>query len=95
MLGSPPEIDTDTVIDAVIDVDGVTEVHHVHFWQMGEHEAALDTHVVIDSNSWGDLEEIKQAIKTRLEHEFGILHSTLEFECSDRMHQGAERYGHG
>jgi cobalt-zinc-cadmium efflux system protein len=95
MLGSPTELDTDTVIDALIDVDGVTDVHHVHFWQMGEHEAALDTHVVIDRHRWDDLEEIKQAIKTRLEHEFGILHSTLEFECSDRMHQGAERYGHG
>jgi cobalt-zinc-cadmium efflux system protein len=95
MLGSPPEIDTDTVIDAVVDVDGVTEVHHVHFWQMGEHEAALDTHVVIDCDRWGDLEEIKLAIKTRLENEFGIGHSTLEFERSDRKHQGAEKYGHG
>jgi|TARA_R110002049_G_C9115027_1_gene558003 cobalt-zinc-cadmium efflux system protein len=95
MLGSPPEIDTDTVIDAVVDVDGVTEVHHVHFWQMGEHEAALDTHVVVDCDRWGDLEEIKLAIKTRLENEFGIGHSTLEFERSDRKHQGAEKYGHG
>ena len=95
MLGSPPEIDTDTVIDAVVDVDGVTEVHHVHFWQMGEHEAALDTHVVVDCDRWGDLEEIKLAIKTRLENEFAIGHSTLEFERSDRKHQGAEKYGHG
>ena len=95
MLGSPPEIDTDTVIDAVVDVDGVTEVHHVHFWQMGEHEAALDTHVVVDCDRWGDLEEIKLAIKSRLENEFGIGHSTLEFERSDRKHQGAEKYGHG
>lgn len=95
MLGSPPEIDTDTVIDAVVDVDGVTEVHHVHFWQMGEHEAALDTHVVVDCDRWGDLEEIKLAIKARLENEFGIGHSTLEFERSDRKHQGAEKYGHG
>jgi cobalt-zinc-cadmium efflux system protein len=95
MLGSPPEIDTDSVIEAVIDVDGVKEVHHVHFWQMGEHEAALDTHVVVDCDRWGDLEEIKLAIKTRLGNDFGIGHSTLEFERSDRMHQGAEKYGHG
>tara|TARA_R110001592_G_scaffold254129_3_gene517513 strand:+ start:60984 stop:61889 length:906 start_codon:yes stop_codon:yes gene_type:complete len=95
MLGSPPEIDTDTVIDAVVNVDGVTEVHHVHFWQMGEHQAALDTHVVVDCNRWDDLEEIKLAIKARLENEFGIRHSTLEFERSDRMHQDAEKYGHG
>ena len=83
------------MIDAVTEVDGVTEVHHVHFWQMGEHEAALDTHVVLDDNRWEDLEDIKQSIKTRLEDEFGIRHSTLEFERSDHMHQDAQKYGHG
>ena len=95
MLGSPPEIDINAVIDAVADADGVIEIHHAHFWQMGEHEAALDTHVVIDKDRWDDLEDIKVAIKTRLEDEFGIAHSTLEFERSDRKHQDAERYGHG
>lgn len=95
MLGSPPEIDTDSVINSVIDVDSVTEVHPAHFWQMGEHEAALDTHVVIDSNRWADLEELKLAIKSRIESEFGIHHSTLEFERSDHRHRGAEKYGHG
>ncbi|MEP0315591.1 cation diffusion facilitator family transporter [Hyphomonas sp.] len=95
MLGSPPDIDTDAVIDAVADVDGVTEVHHAHFWQMEEHEAALDTHVVIDAGRWEDLEEIKDAIKARVKKDFGIGHSTLEFERSDRECADAERYGHG
>lgn len=95
MLGSPPEIDTDAVIDAVSGVDGVVEIHHAHFWQMAEHEAALDTHVVIDKDRWDDLESIKLAIKTRLEDKFGVRHSTLEFERSDRKHQDAQLYGHG
>ena len=95
MLGSPPDIDTDAVIDAVADVDGVTEVHHAHFWQMEEHEAALDTHVVVDASRWEDLEKIKDAIKARVKGDFGIEHSTLEFERSDRKHEDAKRYGHG
>ena len=95
MLGSPPDIDTDAVIDAVADVDGVTEVHHAHFWQMQEHEAALDTHVVVDASRWEDLEKIKDAIKARVKGDFGIEHSTLEFERSDRKHEDAKRYGHG
>ncbi len=95
MLGSPPDIDTDAVIDAMADIDGVTEVHHAHFWQMEEHEAALDTHVVIDAGRWEDLEEIKHTIKARIKDDFGIGHSTLEFERSDRKHEDAERYGHG
>lgn len=95
MLGSPPDIETDAVIDAVAEVDGVEEVHHAHFWQMEEHEAALDTHVVIDPDRWDEIEDIKEAIKTRLRNNFGIEHSTLEFERSGRECADAERYGHG
>ena len=95
MLGSPPDIETDAVIDAVAEVDGVTEVHHAHFWQMEEHEAALDTHVIIDPDRWDEIEDIKEAIKARLRDDFGIEHSTLEFERSDRECADAERYGHG
>lgn len=95
MLGSPPDIETDAVIDAVAEVDGVEEVHHAHFWQMEEHEAALDTHVVIDPERWDEIKDIKEAIKARLKDDFGIEHSTLEFERSDRECTDAERYGHG
>ena len=95
MLGSPPDIDTDEVIAAVENIDGVEEVHHAHFWQMQEHRAALDTHVVIAEDRWGDLESIKTAIKTRLEEQFGIDHSTLEFERLGNKHKDADKYGHG
>ena len=95
MLGSPPDIDIDAVIAAVESMDGVEELHHAHFWQMQEHQAALDTHVVVADDHWDDLDHIKKAIKARLEEEFGIVHSTLEFEPSNNKHEGADRYGHG
>lgn len=94
MLGSPPDMDTDAVIAAIEDVDGVEELHHAHFWQMQEHQAALDTHVVIEDTRWDDLVHIKGSIKARLEEEFGISHSTLEFERSRDKHEEAKRYGH-
>ena len=94
MLGSPPDMDTDAVIAAIEDVDGVEELHHAHFWQMQEHQAALDTHVVIEDTRWDDLVHIKRSIKARLEEEFGISHSTLEFERSRDKHEEAKRYGH-
>src|SRR6056297_309092 len=47
MLGSPPDIDGQSVIEAIRNVEGVEDVHHVHLWQMHEHEAALDCHVVV------------------------------------------------
>lgn len=95
MLGSPPNIDIDAVLAAMEGVDGVEEVHHAHFWQMQEHQAALDTHVVIQDGRWDGLDSIKEAIKICLDEEFEITHSTLEFERSGNKHKDAARYGHG
>jgi len=95
MLGSPPDIDNEAVVEAMRKVEGVADVHHVHLWQMQEHEAALDCHVVVAAEGWSKIEEIKSAIKKRLKEEFGISHSSLEFEHEDRAHQNADLYGHG
>ena len=95
MLGSPADINSDAVINAMRNIDGVWDVHHVHLWQMQEHEAALDCHVVVTADGWTRLEEIKVAIKERLKNEFGIGHSSLEFEHTDHAHESAELYGHG
>ncbi|WP_281969000.1 cation diffusion facilitator family transporter [Roseovarius nanhaiticus] len=95
MLGSPPDIDNDAVVDAMRDVDGVTDVHHVHLWQMQEHEAALDCHVVLTADAWSRIEQVKSEIKGRLKDEFNVGHSSLEFEHEDRAHKNADLYGHG
>ena len=95
MLGSPPDIDNEAVVETMRRVDGVADVHHVHLWQMQEHEAALDCHVVLTADGWGQIEKIKAAIKDRLKDDFSIGHSSLEFEHEDRAHENADLYGHG
>jgi cobalt-zinc-cadmium efflux system protein len=62
---------------------------------MQEHEAALDTHVVVEPEAWNRLETIKRDIKRVLDEQFAIHHSTLEFEHADHAHQHADTYGHG
>ncbi|WP_341863791.1 cation diffusion facilitator family transporter [Gymnodinialimonas sp. 57CJ19] len=95
MLGSPPDMDNAAVVDAMRGVDGVAEVHHVHLWQMQEHEVALDCHVVLTADAWSQSESVKGVIKDRLKDDFGITHSSLEFEHEDRAHENADLYGHG
>ena len=95
MLGSPLNIDTNAVIKALTNIDGVIVVHHVHFWQMGEHEASLEAHVVVETSAWDELEDTKHRIKKALEEEFSIRHSTLEFEHPDNRHSDVEVFGHG
>lgn len=94
MLGSPPDLKIDTVMDAILSVDGVSDVHHVHLWQMQEHENALDAHVVIAPNEWGRADGIKQQVKTTLQERFAISHSTLETECSEHACDEALSIGH-
>jgi cobalt-zinc-cadmium efflux system protein len=94
MLGSPPDMDAGAVVDAMTDVDGVRDVHHVHLWQMQEHEVALDCHVVLVGRDWTDLEAVKQAVKKKLAEDFGITHSSLEFETSANAHEDAALFGH-
>ena len=82
MLGSPPELDTGEVVAKILSVKGVSDVHHLHLWQMQEHENALDTHLVIEKGQWSNADAIKQAVRDSLLANFGIAHCTLEVECS-------------
>jgi cobalt-zinc-cadmium efflux system protein len=82
MLGSPPNIETSAVLALVRTVDGVSDIHHAHFWQMDEHRTALDAHVVIEKGKWHEADSIKASVKNKLVSEFGLAHTTLELECA-------------
>ncbi len=94
VLGSPPDIATEAVIDHMRSVEGVSDVHHAHFWQMDEHQNALDAHLVIAEGAWGNADAIKDAVKEALRDRFGIDHTTLEMECAKHAHQDLQTYGH-
>lgn len=93
MLGSPPKIKTEAVLDTVRGIDGVTDIHHAHFWQMDEDRAALDAHIVIAEGRWSDADAVKQRIKTALSDRFDIEHTTLELECARHACDDASDFG--
>jgi cobalt-zinc-cadmium efflux system protein len=93
MLGSPPKIETRSVLGAVRDIEGVTGIHHAHFWQMDETRAALDAHVVIAEGHWNEADAIKQQIKTALSDRFAIAHTTLELECARHACDAPSEFG--
>lgn len=94
MLGSPPNMETGTVMDHVRQIDGVTDVHHAHLWQMDEHATALDTHLVIDKGHWHRADAIKAVVKAALQERFGITHTTIEMECAAHACSDAAAIGH-
>jgi cobalt-zinc-cadmium efflux system protein len=94
MLGSPPGIDTNAVLDRMRSIEGVDSVHHLHVWQMMEHENAVEAHLVISAGEWGNADRVKARVKARLAADFGITHSTLEMECSAHACPEPDAIGH-
>jgi cobalt-zinc-cadmium efflux system protein len=80
MEGAPVDVDTDALVAELQSIAGVVEIHHLHLWELDEHDRALEAHVVVDDEHLTRWTEIKQEIKLRLGEQFRIHHSTVEFE---------------
>lgn len=77
--GVPMGTDIGKVENAIREVPGVEDVHHLHIWAISTTETALTAHIVIkDTNQ---METVKHEIKHELEH-VGVQHATLEFETT-------------
>ncbi len=81
MDGAPPGVDFDTVAAVMEAVPGVVSVHHVHLRQLDEDHAALEAHVLVQRMD-ESVESIKLDLRERLAGQFGIVHTTLEFETA-------------
>jgi cobalt-zinc-cadmium efflux system protein len=92
MLGTPPGQDPHAVAAAMAGIDGVAGVHHLHLWQMQEHEPSLEAHVVLADGA--DARAVKAAMKALLSGRFGIGHSVLELETEDDRCAEAATIGH-
>ncbi|MGC1511508.1 MAG: cation diffusion facilitator family transporter [Acidimicrobiales bacterium] len=80
--GAPRGLDPDDVVALIGAVPGVVSVHHLHLWSIASDTPALSAHVVLDADPrLHDAQQTGDAIRTRLEERFGLVHATLELEC--------------
>ena len=80
MQSVPADIDINEVIKKIEEIENIMEVHHLHVWELNEHDRSLEAHVVITESGYQDAEIIKGQIKDVLNESFHISHSTIEFE---------------
>ncbi len=80
MQSTPPDINVEDVITSMGHIKNVVNIHHIHIWELDEHHAALEAHVVVKTTNLIDIEKIKAELKKVLNDKFNISHSTLEFE---------------
>lgn len=74
----PDDVEFDKIVQSLRDTDGVTGIHHVHIWNIGEHQRALEAHLVPRERSLEAFEALKSRIKRQLSADFSISHATLE-----------------
>lgn len=84
----PSEISIDEVKKAVLNVENIKDVHHIHVWSMDGSNNYATMHIVADN---GDLKSLKIKIKDALE-KLGVFHTTIEFENSDEICTSKECY---
>lgn len=78
--GLPREMKLEDVARALLEIEGVAEVHDVHIWTLGTDRHALSCHVRIPDMHMEESEKILARIHERLTHDFGITHATIQFE---------------
>jgi cobalt-zinc-cadmium efflux system protein len=78
--GTPTGIDIDAVARSLAAEDGVYGVHHLHIWAIGPSRPALSCHVMLGDVALRTTGEILRRIGAMLEHDYGIVHTTVQFE---------------
>jgi cobalt-zinc-cadmium efflux system protein len=74
--GVPEGLSTKKINERMSCVEGVSEVHDLHVWNLCSGTVALSAHVVVDSNECAAVENPLPAIKKVLSEEFKIEHTT-------------------
>ena len=76
----PESIDPDHIVEEMKEMEGVSDVHHLHIWPISTTEVALTAHVVLEDLTAAP--DTIPALKKKLK-DHGIGHSTLEVETPD------------
>jgi len=81
LMASPEELSLAQINEKLVALGGVNNLHHVHLWQMGEHDIHFEAHVDIADRMVSETEPLLQKITELLHENFEINHITLQFEC--------------
>ena len=82
MQFTPEEIDVSRVVHEIEGISGIKNTHHVHVWQINEHDLMFEAHIDLEEDiKVSDFETILKEVKQLLK-QHGISHSTIQPEFS-------------
>lgn len=87
MLFAPKNISILEVEAAICEIESIRNIHHVHLWQLNDHDIYLEAHIEFSKNiTLNDFDEICKAIENLVLQKFRINHTMLqpEFKREDK-----------
>lgn len=82
LMQSAPDLDFAEINKDIVSIPGVTDVHHVHAWQIDEHRIIFSAHINCRDMMLSDVDQIYDKISDLLKHKYHICHVTLQAECN-------------
>lgn len=80
--GTPSGIDPASVLESLMKLDGVEDVHHLHIWALGPSNPALSCHVILGDVPLRTTATLLERITDVLKLEHRIVHTTIQFESA-------------
>lgn len=84
MEGTPIAINADEVKNALLNIEGVRNIHDLHIWAVTSGMDSLSCHILIEDS--GDSQLILQKAIHMIEQTFKIQHTTIQVEKSNLQH---------
>lgn len=83
MQFTPEEIDINEINREVSNIKGIKNLHHIHIWQINEHDIMFEAHIDVEKDiSISEFEKVLELVKEFLHSKYEIHHVTLQPEFS-------------
>ena len=82
LLATPPELETDKVRQLIREQSGITDVHHIHLWQVAEADIHFEGHVTVEDQLLSRVSPLRENLEILLHDKFDINHTTIQFEAA-------------
>ncbi|MGO4182642.1 cation diffusion facilitator family transporter [Paenibacillus sp. MCAF9] len=88
MEGTPAHVNAEQVKEALLDIQGVKDVHDLHIWTITSGIDSLSCHLIVEDEK--DCQVILQEAIQHLADRFQIEHSTIQIEKSQLKHSACK-----
>jgi cobalt-zinc-cadmium efflux system protein len=80
---TPRDVDIRTMVNDIIQIEGVLGVHDLHVWSLTQNLRTMSAHILTDDLPISAGLNIQRRINEIVFHRYNIAHATLQLECID------------